>query len=63
MALLDWITSLLLPIFGDITATEGALSTFNQIFWLVLGCVIVHFVIYVPYRAFLHLIQYRKWGK
>lgn len=63
MTLYNWITSLLLPIFGDISQVEGALDTFGKIFWLVLSCVVVHFCVYVPYRLVLHLLRYRRWSR
>lgn len=63
MTLYDWMYTLLLPIFGDITALEGASDMFGTIFWLVLSCVVVHFCIYVPYRAILWLFRWRRWGK
>lgn len=61
MQLYNWLTEMLLPIFGDISATEGALDTFGNIFWFVLSCCVVHFVVYVPYRAILKLIHWKRW--
>lgn len=61
MTLYNWLVNLLLPVFGDISAVDGALTTFGQIFWLVLSCVVVHFCVYVPYRAILHLIHWKRW--
>lgn len=61
MTLYEWLVELLLPVFGDISATDGALQTFGQIFWLVMSCVVAHFCIYVPYRGILHLLGWKRW--
>ena len=61
MTLFEWITEKLLPIFGDITATEGALDTFGTVFWFVLGLCVTHFLVYVPYRLILHVLHWKRW--
>ena len=59
MVLRDFIEQHLLPLFGEIPA--NALDKVKMLFWVVLGAVIVHLLVYLPYRAFLCLIHKCKW--
>lgn len=61
MTLWDFIAEKLLPLFG--TVPEDTLLDLQKCFWCFLGLCVFHFLVIVPYRGFLSLIHYRRWGK
>ena len=60
MALWNFIEEYLFPLFGEIT--PYALDKVKNIFWITLGAIIVHFLLYLPYKAMLCLMRKCKWG-
>lgn len=59
MVLWDFIEQYLFPLFGEITPC--ALEKVQNIFWITLGVIIVHFFVFLPYKALLCLMQKCKW--
>ncbi len=59
MPLWNFIEQYLFPLFGDIT--PYALEKVQNIFWIVLGSAIVHFLVYLPYKGILVLMKKCKW--
>lgn len=59
MTLWEFIETKLLPLFGDIT--PYALERVRDIFWIVLGCCIVYFLVYMPFKGILALMHKCKW--
>lgn len=59
MTLWEFIETKLLPLFGDIT--PYALERVRDIFWIVLGCCIVYFLVYMPFKGILVLMHKCKW--
>ncbi len=59
MVLWNFIEQHLFPLFGEIP--PEALEKVQMIFWITLGCVIVHALVYLPYRGMLALIHKCKW--
>lgn len=59
MALWDFIEQHLFPLFGEIT--PYALERVRDTFWIVLGLIIVHCLLYLPYKAILCLMHKCKW--
>lgn len=61
MQLWNFIEEYLFPLFGDIPA--DALADLKTLFWIVLGSIIIHFLVYLPYRGILALMRVRKWRR
>lgn len=61
MKLWDFIVSYIFPLFGEIPA--DALADLQTLFWIVLGSVIIHFLVYLPYRGILALMRVRRWRR
>lgn len=61
MQLWNFIEEYLFPLFGDIP--EDALADLKTLFWIVLGSIIIHFLVYLPYRGILALMRVRKWRR
>ncbi len=59
MTLWDFIEQKLLPLFGEIT--PYSLERVRDIFWITLGCCIVFFLVYLPFRGLMSLIGKCKW--
>ena len=59
MPLWNFIEEKLLPLFGEIT--PYALERVRDTFWIVLGVVIVHFLVYLPYKGILALMRKCNW--
>lgn len=59
MPLWNFIEQYIFPLFGEIT--PYALERVRDTFWIVLGVVIIHFLIYVPYKALLALMKKCPW--
>lgn len=59
MPLWDFIETKFLPLFGDIT--PYAHERVRDTFWIVLGVITVHFLLYLPYKALLALMRKCKW--
>lgn len=60
MVLWEFIETKIFPLFGEIT--PYALERVRDTFWIVLGLIIVHFLLYLPYKAILALMRKCKWG-
>lgn len=60
MPLWNFIEQYIFPLFGDIT--PYALERVRDAFWIVLGAVIIHFLVYLPYKGILALMRKCKWG-
>ena len=70
MVLWEWIENQLLPLFGTVPTDPinlGILGEFSALqflqflFWAVLGGIIIHFLLYLPYRWILALMRVKKW--
>ena len=70
MRLWDFFETQLFPLFGDLPTEAinlGILGEFTvrQIlqfgFWVILGAVCFHFLLYLPYRWILSLMRVKKW--
>lgn len=61
MVLWDFIVQYIFPLFG--TIPEEALGYLELLFWLVLGGIVIHFLVCLPYRGILALMRVRKWRK
>ncbi len=59
MPLWNFIEQYLFPLFGDIS--PYALERVRDIFWIVLGCCIVYFLVYMPFKGLLCLMKKAKW--
>lgn len=59
MPLWDFIEQYILPLFGEIT--PYALGRVRDIFWIVLGIIIIHFLVYLPYKGILCLMRKCPW--
>ena len=59
MVLWNFIERCLFPLFGEIT--PHALEKVQNIFWITLGAIIVHFLVFLPYKALLCLMHKCKW--
>jgi len=59
MVLWDFIEQYMFPLFGEIS--PYALERVRDAFWIVLGLILIHLFLYLPYKAFLCLIQKTKW--
>lgn len=59
MTLWEFIETKLLPLFGEIT--PYALERVRDTFWIVLGLICVHFLVYLPYKGLLCLMHKCKW--
>lgn len=59
MPLWDFIEQYIFPLFGEIT--PSALEHVRYVFWIVLGVVIIHFLVYLPYKAILALMRKCNW--
>ena len=59
MTLWDFIQYHLLPLFGEIN--PFALRCVRNIFWIVLGCCVVYFLVYLPFKGILCLMHKCKW--
>ncbi len=70
MVLWDFIETHLFPLFGSIPSDPinlGILGQFSVlqflqfVFWAVLGGIIIHFLVYLPYRWILALMRVKRW--
>lgn len=59
MQLWNFIEMYLFPLFGEIT--PYALERVRDMFWIVLGVIIVHCLVYLPYKALMCLIHKTHW--
>ena len=59
MPLWDFIEQHLFPLFEEIT--PYALERVRDTFWIVLGVIIIHFLLYLPYKGLLCLVHKCKW--
>ena len=59
MALWNFIEEYLFPLFGEIP--PDSLDKVKSIFWITLGVIIVHFLLYLPYKALLCLMRKCNW--
>jgi len=59
MVLWDFIEQKIFPLFGEIT--PYALERVRDAFWIVLGVVIIHFLVYLPYKGILALMRKCNW--
>ena len=59
MVLWEFIETKIFPLFGEIT--PYALERVRDTFWIVLGLIVVHFLVYLPYKAILALMRKCGW--
>lgn len=59
MPLWNFIEQYLFPLFGDIS--PYALERVRDIFWIVLGCCMVYFLVYMPFKGLLCLMKKARW--
>lgn len=59
MPLWDFIEQYLLPLFGEIP--PDALEKVQHYFWITLGCCIIYFLVYLPFKGILCLMHKAKW--
>lgn len=59
MPLWNFIEQYILPLFGEIT--PYALERVRDVFWIVLGVIIIHFLVYLPYKGILCLMRKCQW--
>lgn len=60
MVLWEFIETKIFPLFGEIS--PYALERVRDTFWIVLGVIVMHFLLYLPYKAILALMRKCKWG-
>ena len=60
MVLWEFIETKIFPLFGEIS--PYALERVRDTFWIVLGVIVIHFLLYLPYKAILTLMRKCKWG-
>ena len=59
MVLWNFIEQKIFPLFGEIS--PYALERVRDIFWIVLGVILIHFLVYLPYKGLLALMNKCKW--
>ena len=59
MVLWNFIVQHIFPLFGEISSY--ALERVRDTFWIVLGVIIIHFFLYLPYKALMCLLHKCKW--
>jgi len=61
LTLWDFLVEYIFPLFG--TVPEKALEDLQTLFWIVLGSICIHFLVYLPYRGILALMRVKKWRR
>lgn len=61
MVLWDFIETYIFPLFGNVPAET--LEDLKVLFWIVLGSIVIHFLVYLPYRGILALMRVKKWRR
>ncbi len=61
MKLWDFLVQYIFPLFG--TVPEKTLEDLQVLFWIVLGSICIHFLVYLPYRGILALMRVKKWRR
>ena len=70
MALWNFMEQYLFPLFGDIPTEMINMGWFGQFsiiqilqlgFWIAIGWITIHFLVLLPYRWILSLMQVKRW--